>query len=136
MNMLFLLQQWTCFCHSPQLRGSNSERVVFAPTVDMFLPQSTTWLCLRTKRDSRPICTYFYHSFCSAESFRNYVPLSKTILLAPGGHHYCGSHLLGVCVDHSRIIPYRPDLLLQQSFILTRKSYHLYAWRFSCSTTF
>ena len=54
----------------------------------------------------------------------------KVILIAlwwpskPWFPHLC------LCVDHPRIILYHRDLLSQQG-----KSYHLHAWRLSCSTT-
>ena len=44
-------------------------------------------------------------------------------------------HLLRLCVDHPRIIPYRWDLLSQQDYASDGKSYRLHAWRLSCSTT-
>ena len=44
-------------------------------------------------------------------------------------------HLLPLCVYHPRIILYRWDLLSQQGYVSDSKSYHLHAWRLSCSTT-
>ena len=43
-------------------------------------------------------------------------------------------HPLRLCVDHP-CFPYRRDLLSQQGYISSGKSYHLHAWRLSCSTT-
>ena len=89
------------------LRRSNRGHVVFAPTVDVFLPQSTTGVYGSVLGLAG---TVYVHdrSPCSAKSFRNCATQDgKTILLAPGGHHSRGSHLLRLCVDHSHIIPYR-----------------------------
>ena len=44
-------------------------------------------------------------------------------------------HLLCLCVDHPRFFQFRRDLLSQQGYVSSGKSYHLNAWRFSCSTT-
>ena len=44
-------------------------------------------------------------------------------------------HLLRLSVDHPRFFQYRRDLLSQQGYILSGKSYQLHAWRLSCSTT-
>ena len=43
-------------------------------------------------------------------------------------------HRLRLCVEHSRFFPYRRDLLSQQGYISSGKSYHQHAWRFLCST--
>ena len=45
-------------------------------------------------------------------------------------------HLLQLSVDHLlRFFQYCRDLLLQQGYISSGKSYHLHAWRLLCSTT-
>ena len=45
-------------------------------------------------------------------------------------------HLLRLSVDHLlRFFQYRRDLLSQQGYISSGKSYHLHAWRLLCSTT-
>ena len=45
-------------------------------------------------------------------------------------------HLLRLSVDHLlRFFLYRRDLLSQQGYISSSKSYHLHAWRLLCSTT-
>ena len=44
-------------------------------------------------------------------------------------------HLLRLSVDHPRFFQYRRDLLSQQGYISSGKSYHLHTWRLSCSTT-
>ena len=45
-------------------------------------------------------------------------------------------HLLRLSVDHLlRFFQYRSDLLSQQGYISSGKSYHLHAWRLLCSTT-
>ena len=43
--------------------------------------------------------------------------------------------LLRLCVDHPRFFPFRRYLLSQQGYISSGESYHLHAWRLSCSTT-
>ena len=45
-------------------------------------------------------------------------------------------HLLQLSVDHLlQFFQYRRDLLSQQGYISSSKSYHLHAWRLLCSTT-
>ena len=45
-------------------------------------------------------------------------------------------HLLRLSVDHLlRFFQYRRDLLSQQGYISSGKSYHLHTWRLLCSTT-
>ena len=44
-------------------------------------------------------------------------------------------HLLRMSVNHPRFFQYCRDRLSQQGYILRGKSYHLHAWRLSCSTT-
>ena len=44
-------------------------------------------------------------------------------------------HLLRLSVDHPRFFQYRRDLLSQQGYISSGKSYHLQEWRLLCSTT-
>ena len=41
---------------------------------------------------------------------------------------------MSVCVDHPLFFPYCRDLLSQQGYVSDGKSYHLHAWRLSCST--
>ena len=43
-------------------------------------------------------------------------------------------HLLRLYVDHPLFIPYRWDLVSLQGYVSDYKSYHLHAWRLSCST--
>ena len=38
-------------------------------------------------------------------------------------------------MNHPCIIPYHRDQLSQQGYVLDGKSYHMHAWRLSCSTT-
>ena len=44
-------------------------------------------------------------------------------------------HLLRLCVDHPQFFLYSRDLLSQQGYVSSGKSYHLHAWRLSCCTT-
>ena len=44
-------------------------------------------------------------------------------------------HLLRLSVEYPRFFQYRRDLLSQQGYILSGKSYHLHTWRLSCSST-
>ena len=44
-------------------------------------------------------------------------------------------HLHRLSVDHPRFFPYRRDLLLQQGYVSSGRSYHPHARRLSCCTT-
>ena len=44
-------------------------------------------------------------------------------------------HLLRLCMDHPRFLLYCRDLLSQQGYVSSDRSYHPHAWRLSCSTT-
>ena len=61
----------------------------------------------------------------------------KVILIAPWWPSQPWfPHLLRLSVDHLlRFFLYRRDLLSQQGYISSGKSYHLHAWRLLCSTT-
>ena len=45
------------------------------------------------------------------------------------------SHRIQLCVVHPRILAYRQYLLSQPGYISHGQSYHLHAWRLSCSTS-
>ena len=61
----------------------------------------------------------------------------EVILIAPWwpSQPWFPHHLLCLCVDHPRFCPYRREILSQQEYVSSGKSYHLHAWRLSCSTT-
>ena len=59
----------------------------------------------------------------------------EVILIIPEPHPWF-PHLLRLSVDHLlRFFQYCRDLLSQQGYISSGKSYHLHAWRLLCSTT-
>ena len=64
------------------------------------------------------------------------IQTGKVILIAPWWPSQPWfPHLLRLCVDHPCFFPYCRDLLSQQGYILSCKSYHLQARKLSCSTT-
>ena len=62
--------------------------------------------------------------------------INEVILIAPWSP--CQPwflHLIQLCVDQPRFLPYRLDLLPQPGYTSDEMLYHLYAWRLSCSTS-
>ena len=60
--------------------------------------------------------------------------VSEVILIAPWWPSQSWfPHLLRLCVDHPHFFPYSRDLLSQQGYVSSGKSYHLHAWKLSCN---
>ena len=111
-------------CHSPQHASS--------PVYVSNLGASST--CHRWQ--GRPIFMFppFPLPFIVIQKLRT-TQEGEVILIAPWWPHNLGVHIYYVFVWAPLNFPYCRDLLSQQGYVSDGKSYHLCAWRLSCSTT-
>ena len=114
-------------CHSPQHAS---------PQFMSTIPKNRAMALDALSQDWQGRCTCFHRFLNKVIQKLRTTHEGKVILIAPWWlSQPWFSHVLHLCVDHPLIIPYRWDLLSRQGYVTNGKSYHLQAWRLSCSTT-